>query len=226
VTVGEGSDPTKWVDEWPIAGLELNHRISVKSRLMKAHALFLRTPESEFPTEIAMRLAFTDIAELLFDLKILTIGMLEKELPLFILESAIAGGWWWPYSWTVQGQTRVEIFPRHFGHLGAWEFLIKNGLRVFAAEIADWHSKLLEVEAKDDGPAEPESLASQLNRLREECNITVEELAEALDVTPRSIYRHLDDTPPRRKQIRAYEALFTKLLGRKIVMPKTSGKRQ
>lgn len=77
-------------------------------------------------------------------------------------------------------------------------------------------------------PAAPprESVAEQLERLRDECRLTVDELADKLDIEPRSVYRHLAGTSaPRLKQIGAYERVFAEILERKIVIKTTSGKR-
>jgi hypothetical protein len=118
---------------------------------MKAHSVFLRRA-TDLPTETALLVAFNGIAEVLFDAEILTVKMLAEEILLLVLESAIAGGWWWPYWWTIQNKTRVEIFPHHFGHPDAWEFLIKERSTLFAADVAEWHGKLLEVEAQENKP--------------------------------------------------------------------------
>ncbi len=78
-------------------------------------------------------------------------------------------------------------------------------------------------------PPEPaqESIAGQLNRLRDECRLSVEELAEKLDIRDRSVYRHLSgETIPRLKQIGAYERVFSEILATKVVIKTTSGKRQ
>lgn len=77
------------------------------------------------------------------------------------------------------------------------------------------------------GSTRSESIGDQINRLREECHLTVEGLAEALGVDSRSVYRHLaGHSQPRVSHIGAYERVFSELLGRKVVISKTSGKRQ
>lgn len=71
-----------------------------------------------------------------------------------------------------------------------------------------------------------EPLNQQIEALRVECRMTVEELAEGLDVTPRSAYRHLSgEASPRDRHIAAYEKLFSQKLGRKVRL-ETSPKRQ
>jgi DNA-binding XRE family transcriptional regulator len=75
-------------------------------------------------------------------------------------------------------------------------------------------------------PENKPSIQQQLDDLRNECRLTVEDLAEALDVAPRSIYRHLSgEAIPRNRQVAAYEKLFSKQLGKSIRL-ETSGKRQ
>lgn len=70
------------------------------------------------------------------------------------------------------------------------------------------------------------SIASQIEDLRIECRLTVEDIAEALSVSPRSVYRHLSQGAiPRARQIAAYEKLFSEKLGKSIRL-ETSGKRQ
>ena len=71
-----------------------------------------------------------------------------------------------------------------------------------------------------------EPLNEQIEALRDECRMTVEELAEGLGVTPRSAYRHLSgEATPRQKQVAAYEKLFSQKLGRKVRL-ETSVERQ
>jgi DNA-binding XRE family transcriptional regulator len=76
-------------------------------------------------------------------------------------------------------------------------------------------------------PPEPqpktESIGTQINRLRTECGLTVEELAEAVEIDARSVYRHLSDqTKPYARYISAYQRVFSKLLKRQIVISKMS----
>lgn len=72
-----------------------------------------------------------------------------------------------------------------------------------------------------------ETIAEQIERLREECRLTIEELAEELRIESRSVYRHLSGQAiPRTGHIGAYERVFSERLGRKVLISKTSGKRQ
>jgi hypothetical protein len=59
---------------------------------------------------------------------------------------------------------------------------------------------------------ETESVGRQLSRLREECRLTTEELAELIDVDTRSVQRHLaGDSIPYDRHLRRYEREFSKL---------------
>lgn len=70
---------------------------------------------------------------------------------------------------------------------------------------------------------ETESVGTQLNRLRDECRLTTEELAELIDIETRSVQRHLaGDSVPYDRHLRAYEREFSKLLNRKVVIRKLS----
>ena len=64
-----------------------------------------------------------------------------------------------------------------------------------------------------------ESVGRQIDRLREECQVTKEQLAEKMKVTSRTVQRHISDTcPPRSRHLTGYSRLFSKLLGRQIVI--------
>jgi hypothetical protein len=67
----------------------------------------------------------------------------------------------------------------------------------------------------------PESVGQQINRLREECQLTVDELAERMNLDVRSVRRHLaGDTTPYDRHLWAYRRLFYKLLNRDAVISK------
>jgi len=66
-----------------------------------------------------------------------------------------------------------------------------------------------------------ESVASQLNRLRDECGISIEELAYQVGLHARSVQRHLaSETAVRSTHLSAYNRVFSKLLKRNIVIRK------
>jgi DNA-binding XRE family transcriptional regulator len=75
--------------------------------------------------------------------------------------------------------------------------------------------------------ANARKVAGQIDDLRRECHLTVEQLATKIGVEARSVYRHLSGTTqPRIGHIGAYERVFSELLERKIVISITSAKRQ
>jgi ribosome-binding protein aMBF1 (putative translation factor) len=64
-----------------------------------------------------------------------------------------------------------------------------------------------------------ETIAAQLQRLRVECDLTEEELAEEIGIDIRSVQRHLaSDGIPRALTLRRYERAFSKLLNKQIVI--------
>jgi hypothetical protein len=135
-------DPTKWVDDWPISGLSSNHRKQIRVELLKAQVAFRRAnPHDTYRYMGPMRMAFDGVARVLFEAQVLTEDVMRNELGLLILESAIAGNWWY-----APNDKREEIFPSHFGHREEWEKLLRNLPELFAAEFADWQSKILERE--------------------------------------------------------------------------------
>lgn len=68
-----------------------------------------------------------------------------------------------------------------------------------------------------------ETIASQLQRLREECRWTIPVLAEAANLSPRQVARHLSgEFQPLPRNISAYERAFTKQLKRNVVINKMS----
>lgn len=72
-------------------------------------------------------------------------------------------------------------------------------------------------------PATGETVATQISRLREECRLTIEELAERIGIEPRSIQRHESGAClPYTRHLRVYEREFSKLLNRQVVISKLS----
>jgi hypothetical protein len=63
-----------------------------------------------------------------------------------------------------------------------------------------------------------ESVAEQIKRLRIECRLTWQNLADALGVDVRSIHRHRTGAIPRATQIAAYEKLFSEKTGRPVTL--------
>ena len=72
---------------------------------------------------------------------------------------------------------------------------------------------------QEDAPQHCEPLSEQIRALKNECDLTAEELASALQVDTRSIQRHLaGDALPRRKHLAVYEEFFSKRLGRTVTL--------
>lgn len=81
---------------------------------------------------------------------------------------------------------------------------------------------------KEESQKPETTLAEQIRKLRDEARMTNEELAEQINLGLRSLYRHLSGTPPRARQIAAYEKLFSEKLARKVLLQNvitTPGKR-
>jgi hypothetical protein len=96
----EDADPTKCVDNWPLPSLSPASREKMKVELWKAHAAFLRSPGTiTFPFRFVepMQQAFNAIARVFFDARLLTVEVLEKQLPLFIFDWQLrqSGIWMW-----------------------------------------------------------------------------------------------------------------------------------
>jgi hypothetical protein len=78
-------------------------------------------------------------------------------------------------------------------------------------------------EAPQPSAPQQESVAEQLKRLQADCDLTAQEMADALRVDPRSIFRHLaGETRPRRTHLAAYEKLFSERLGKPITLKKVA----
>jgi len=70
-------------------------------------------------------------------------------------------------------------------------------------------------------PATAETVAAQIDRLRQECHLSAEELAEEVEMDARSVRRHLaGDTVPHPRGLRVYQKVFSKLLNRQVVISK------
>jgi hypothetical protein len=67
------------------------------------------------------------------------------------------------------------------------------------------------------------SVAVELRRLLEEARIKPEDIAEAIGIQPRNVYRHLSgQTRPSITNIGKYEQAISKRLGRKVLLPHVS----
>lgn len=114
------------------------------------------------------------------------------------------------------------------GYHGLGMLEIDRGMREILADIATSYVRG-EVGATTAAPNPPEpapvknvpseSVGSQIMRLRAECNMTAEELAGAMGMDVRQIYRHqAGETSPRAGNLRAYEKVFSDALHRDVTM--------
>jgi DNA-binding XRE family transcriptional regulator len=72
-------------------------------------------------------------------------------------------------------------------------------------------------------PAPPD-IGGQIRSLRTEARLTIAELAEKIDITPRNLHRHESGATKRIRpaHLRKYESVFSELLKRRIVLAQTS----
>jgi ribosome-binding protein aMBF1 (putative translation factor) len=92
------------------------------------------------------------------------------------------------------------------------------------------HRPRLDAEPPNELPAATEpklpSIGEQIDKLREECGLSIEELAEKMDLHSTSVSRHIhDESVPSRINRMKYQRLFSKLLKRDVVIFKTQPKR-
>jgi hypothetical protein len=101
---------------------------------------------------------------------------------------------------------------------------VSETLSDVAKQYRDGEAKPTPIEApRPSAPATQESLGAHIKRLQGECGITTEEIAEALEVVPRSIYKHLaGQTVPRRVHLAAYEKLFSERLKRSVTLQRSA----
>ena len=88
---------------------------------------------------------------------------------------------------------------------------------------------VLESNAKLSQAANERSIGEQISDLFDECELTVEELAELVELDPTNVSRHIQGKSiPTIKNQRRYQEQFSKVLKRKVVISKTprnAGKR-
>jgi hypothetical protein len=142
VRVPEDFDPTRLVDAWPLPGLSAEVCKKIKAKLLKAHAAYIRTPIDPYGFIGPLQQAFGDVAQVLFEADLLTVGLLKNQLRLFVVEAAIAGGWYR----LANDEPLTELFLEYWGHPSAWREFNEKFERTFSAEIAEWSAKLLESE--------------------------------------------------------------------------------
>jgi hypothetical protein len=159
-------DPTKWVDDWPLPGLRDSDRTKIKSQLLKAHAVAVELYRKDVfkAAPAAMNMAFTGVAKILHESRLLTPEILDTQLPLFIIDAARAGRWMFLDRWRDREdrgeslEVRTEIIPGYFGPPDLWSSYRNpeaHGLwerSIFEAETAHWKSELLDVEIASASP--------------------------------------------------------------------------
>lgn len=119
----------------------------------------------------------------------------------------------------------LELMRSAPSHSGVSPFTEK-AIRVIAKRLSE-ESVPTQPPATSAKPQKKESVAAQLDRLRDECRWTVEELAEQIQIDPTTVSRHLSDRAiPHLRNLGAYERVFSKRLERKVVIEKTPGKRR
>jgi DNA-binding XRE family transcriptional regulator len=101
---------------------------------------------------------------------------------------------------------------------------VNETLSEIARQYRDGEAKPTQIESSRAlASATEEALATQIKRLQVECDLTAEEMAEALKIEPRSVYKHLaGQTVPRRKHLAAYEKLFSERLEKSVTFRKVS----
>jgi hypothetical protein len=81
----------------------------------------------------------------------------------------------------------------------------------------------LDPKASEIGQFSADSIGHQINRLREECGMTIEDLAGEMKVAPRTVQRHMADVcAPLARNIVAYERVFSKSLKKRVSIKKMS----
>ncbi len=154
-------DPCKWLDQWSVPGLSSDHRTKIKAQLLRADAIFERSPEPDSGLVAAMRQAFNGIAQVLFDSETLTEDLLRTDIPLLVWDSAIAAEWYRPAS-----ESPRDIFPEQLGHYWVWRDEGKDWNGLFRAETAEWQARLLEAPRSSQAVSDPTSPAAPEQPLR------------------------------------------------------------
>ena len=135
----EDCDPCKWIDDWKLDGLSEKYREMVKAKLLNADSAFWDAPNADSACVTAMKLAFTGIAEVLFDSSLLTKELLTGEITTVVWDAAISAGWY-----RYASETPQSIFPERIGHYSLWKDESTDWNAVFRSGVAAWLARLLE----------------------------------------------------------------------------------
>jgi hypothetical protein len=116
-----------------------------------------------------------------------------------------------------------------FGEYRVTDWYKSDIINKLSSRIAYWQAEALEAQEKGS-PQDPvrqnlgncpaETIAEQINHLREECRWTIEDLAGETGLGLRSVQRHIAGSVPYDRNITAYERAFSKQLKRQIVIKK------
>jgi hypothetical protein len=143
---------------------------------------------------------------------------------------------------STRDETLAEMIPamvENFSLQHEWRRMgdLNRLKQILRGPIAEWSGKRLMMRSGWTAPLSKEenvpaisgslSTCAQLRALRKESHLEFEELAEALDVEPRSVYRHFSgESLPHGKHLAKYQEIFSEKIGRKVLISKTSGKCQ
>jgi len=160
-------DPLRWSGEWLGASLDDRVRDSIKAQLLKAHSLFLRlsagsvisaVPEERISKPFAeppvnpdayqevMKHAFSGIAGVLHTFRLLRTDHLTSEIPTFVSDAAVAGGWWPRPASEASSSAYSEQYGRYWfcGGCGHSQLIDK----IFEPIVMEWTGTLLEAAAE------------------------------------------------------------------------------
>jgi hypothetical protein len=134
------ADPTKWVEDWqPSRFPDVDGRL-VKVAILRADTVFWRGGSDALSSAIeTMRLAYKGVAQVLFDAGALTQRVLEIDLPIFMWDCAVAGGWW-----HLASEQPTEIFSEPIGHYWFQKDHGNSWRNLFRANTSEWQARLLE----------------------------------------------------------------------------------
>jgi hypothetical protein len=183
----------KWVDEWSVPNLSAKHRKRIKVHLLKVEAVFCKSPDFSTGKD-CMRRAFAGVAEVLFQAGMLSERLLENELREFVMDTAVAGGWW-PYA----SETDQGISSRTIGHYSVWWPESGDWEGLFRGETAEWLARLLAAQPQTArtgaNAAEPQPRLAQgavldthrINRWITDEGYDNPQLADKLGITLRAV---------------------------------------
>ena len=181
----------KWVDEWPVPELSDDQRGKIKAQLLRADAAFCKSDGDFSAGKACMRRAFAGVAKLLFQAGILSERLLEREIPVLIMDAAVAGGWW-PYA----SERDQGISSRKIGHYlvwwpesGDWEGLFRGATAMWLARLLEARPQTApaETHAANDPQPRPRLDTDRIEKWMQEEGYDNRELAEKLHISRRVV---------------------------------------